>query len=68
MVLFKLILKGCNFIAKEMMITTMIELEPKPVIIGMVHIPGINDLAYAKYLELQLNKFAELTHLWYQLP
>jgi hypothetical protein len=34
--------------------------------IGMIHLPGINDIAYAKWIASQIP--AQANNLWYQLP
>jgi len=34
--------------------------------IGMIHLPGINDIAYTQYIASQVP--AQPNNLWYQLP
>jgi hypothetical protein len=36
--------------------------------IGMVHIKGVNDVAYKKFIDKVKSVKIEKTHLWYQLP
>lgn len=34
----------------------------------MVHIKGVNDVAYKKFIDKVKSVKIEKTHLWYQLP